>query len=278
MKHLSWRAAFPLVSFVVAACTTASPLESTSRVSSEAVSGSVAIGMPFDGTFDRFAIAGPPEHDRVAGGDWSADVYARPGTAIRVRSTASSAKVTSIGATCKGGDPKVGGYTVNVALLREDGSTAGTAHYLHVADPRVRAGQAIGDGEVLGVTHQFPRSACYDVTTSSGVHVHFEAKSAKGASCWAASSKADLAEGAPLARVGGGDARGPCTGATPAPTPFEPAPRPTGGPFPALHVKSRTSPDRFVTQCAGDGSQERVWLTTSRGPDPDSRWAEAKYP
>jgi len=278
-KHRTWwRAGLHLSLVVVVACT-AAPAEPTARVSSEAATGSVTIGMPFDGTFDRFGIAGPTDHHRVAGGDWSADVYAGPGTAIKVRSTAASAKVTSIGATCKGGDPALGGYTINVALLRGDGSTAGTAHYLHVADPRVKAGQAIGDGEVLGVTRQWPRSTCYDVTNANGVHVHFEAK---GSSCWAVASKTDLGEGAALARVGGGDALGRCVGATPPatppPPPFDPAPRPTGGPFPALHVKSRVMPDRFVSQCVGDGSQERVWLTTTRGPEPDSRWADAKYP
>ena len=41
---------------------------------------------PFVGTFDRFGIAGPyRNHHRVTGGDWAADLYASPGTAVQAR-------------------------------------------------------------------------------------------------------------------------------------------------------------------------------------------------
>jgi len=67
-------------------------------------------------------------------------------------------------------------------------------------------------------------------------------------------------------------------GNTPPPPPFEPAPRPTGGEFPALHVKGAVDTGEWITQCNEAADAERVWQTTSKGPDPETRWAEAKYP
>lgn len=67
-------------------------------------------------------------------------------------------------------------------------------------------------------------------------------------------------------------------GQMPPPPPFEPSARPTGGPFPALHVKTTLAGGQWITQCNEDASGERVWQSTDSGPDPETRWAEAKYP
>jgi hypothetical protein len=63
----------------------------------------------------------------------------------------------------------------------------------------------------------------------------------------------------------------------PAP-PFEPSERPKGGDFEALEVKAVIPPGHWITQCNESADGERVWQTTSSGPDPSARWAEAKYP
>jgi hypothetical protein len=60
--------------------------------------------------------------------------------------------------------------------------------------------------------------------------------------------------------------------------PFEPTPRPTGGAFEALHVNAPIGAGEWVTQCNESADGERVWQSTSGGPDPETRWAEAKYP
>lgn len=67
-------------------------------------------------------------------------------------------------------------------------------------------------------------------------------------------------------------------GQLPAPRPFEPTPRPSGGPFGALHVKTKLAAGQWVTQCNESADGERVWQTIDGGPDPETRWAEAKYP
>jgi hypothetical protein len=62
------------------------------------------------------------------------------------------------------------------------------------------------------------------------------------------------------------------------PPPFEPAPRPTGGPFPALHVKGPIPGGQWLTQCNESADGERVWQTDGQGPDIETRWAAAQYP
>lgn len=67
-------------------------------------------------------------------------------------------------------------------------------------------------------------------------------------------------------------------GQLPPPAPFEPSPRPSGGPFDPLHVKTKLPGGQWITQCNESGDGERVWQSTDGGPDPETRWAEAKYP
>lgn len=69
-----------------------------------------------------------------------------------------------------------------------------------------------------------------------------------------------------------------CGAPADAPPPFEPAERPMGGDFEALHVKSPIAEGLWITQCNEGRDGDRVWQTTSGGPDPDSRWARAMYP
>lgn len=67
-------------------------------------------------------------------------------------------------------------------------------------------------------------------------------------------------------------------GQTPPPPAFEPSPRPTGGDFEALHVKTSIGGGQWITQCNESADAERVWQTADGGPDPETKWAEAKYP
>jgi hypothetical protein len=63
-----------------------------------------------------------------------------------------------------------------------------------------------------------------------------------------------------------------------APIPYEEGPRPEGGPFEALEVRTPVMPDLWVTQCNGSADAERVWQTLPSGPSPDARWAAARWP
>lgn len=60
--------------------------------------------------------------------------------------------------------------------------------------------------------------------------------------------------------------------------PFEEGPRPVGGPFEALEIRAKILPDLYFTQCDERGDGERVWQSLSSGPNPDARWATARYP
>ncbi len=59
--------------------------------------------------------------------------------------------------------------------------------------------------------------------------------------------------------------------------PFEAAPRPDRGPFPALEVRQRIGSEAWITWCDEGGQTERVWQTAATGPHPDARWATALY-
>jgi hypothetical protein len=81
-----------------------------------------------------------------------------------------------------------------------------------------------------------------------------------------------------FARLGGFSMVWMDYGQTPPPPPFEPAPRPMGGGFEALHVRAPIGAGEWITQCNESADAERVWQSTGGGPDPETRWAEAKYP
>ena len=67
-------------------------------------------------------------------------------------------------------------------------------------------------------------------------------------------------------------------GQVPAAPPFEPSPKPAGGPFDALHVKGALPGGHWLTQCNESADGERVWQSDGTGPDSETRWATAKYP
>lgn len=81
-----------------------------------------------------------------------------------------------------------------------------------------------------------------------------------------------------FARLGGFSMVWMDYGQTPPPPPFEPTERPMGGDFEALHVKADIGAGEWITQCNESKDGERVWQTTNGGPDPETRWAESKYP
>jgi len=260
-------------------CSSHPPNEREATSGAAISSDGVEVGMPFAGSFDRFAIAGPDDnHHIIYGADWSADIYASSGTAVRFRANVRG-RISRLENTCREGGLNAGGLTASVDLLDAAGKKIGAAHYLHLANPRVKIGDSIESGTVLGETKQWASSTCYRVSNDNGTHVHFEAF---GTSCWVPSSQTDLAEGAPLARIGTSTPKRRCASATsskPEPPPFASSPRPTGGPFPALRIASPVAEaGTYVTQCSEDASGERVWTVSASGPERNQRWADARYP
>jgi hypothetical protein len=277
------RSSLALLLLLLVGCTLHRP-EETSSSSASAATSDVTVGMPFAGTFDRFGAASPAgskPHHIVYGADWSSDIYAAPGTPVRFHSNLRG-RVRRISVTCKSGVVADGGYTAEIDLLDAAGKKVGAANYAHLTKPRVDEGDGLEDGATLGDTSRWRFSTgCYEVSNDNGVHVHFEAA---GSSCWVPNSKTDLAEGAPLARIGGPKKQqcsggGGGGGAAPAPEPpFNPTPRPTGGPFQSLRIASVVTAGTYITQCSEDASGERVWAVSASGPERNERWADAQYP
>ena len=59
-------------------------------------------------------------------------------------------------------------------------------HYQHLDKVTVKPGDAVSNGTVLGVTHMWGKSACWQVVNEAGVHTHFELGSTSGKSCYVA--------------------------------------------------------------------------------------------
>lgn len=198
-----------------AACASSSEERAASTSSSATVRGAI-VGMPFDGYLNRFAgtadDTSPRIHHRVVGGNWATDLYAPAGTLVWYREqTGAVARVAAMTSACAAAGPTLGGWQIQVDVSSSSGAYLGSVFYLHVGAPRVSVGQIIGDATVLGETVKWSPSACYAVNTDSGVHVHFEVRSGLGGSCWAYES-GFLGGYTGIARIGAGDATGPCGG------------------------------------------------------------------
>jgi hypothetical protein len=162
-----------------------------------------------DGYWDRFGIAGPGVHHRVACappqirwyeyntgcvsgwgyGDWSLDFYGYDEQPVtwHARSewdpAAITAQVWAISPTCAVGGGSRGGWTVYVDVYYW-GAWEGWMSYGHLNWPQVYPGQIIYTGATLGYLNQWPRSSCYDVSNPAGVHTHIEAYNSSLYSCY----------------------------------------------------------------------------------------------
>jgi hypothetical protein len=132
--------------------------------------------MPFIG---RWAANGtyPGSHDNYSA-DWGTDLYAVPGTDVRVNvgySTSGYALSISQVTTNNCG----AGKRVRVSVTF-GGNEIGWVQYEHL-DTSVSTSTPISNGAVLGKTKKWPYSAgCYEVNTDQGVHTHVGMKNSQG--------------------------------------------------------------------------------------------------
>lgn len=157
----------------------------------------VWLGAPFTGQYG--GTSGRPDtrpgHHPVYVGQWSADLYAPKGTNVRLYvapkdnslNSKITAKVLSVSEASCGASK--GGYAVKVGIFHS-GTQIGWVYYGHLSSVAVSANQTINRWDTkLGVVGWFTRSSCWDVRTSEGAHVHYEAMNVRGTSCYRAVSK-----------------------------------------------------------------------------------------
>lgn len=183
----------------------------------------VSIGMPFAGYWNRYGFAPPathPVYHSWTGAQWSTDLYAAPGTAVKFYVSSSATvkgKVKAVTAvpncTWNGSAVDAGKY---VAIDVMAGTKRlGSVVYVHLDAVGVTVGQEITSGTSVGSLKLWSQSTCYNVTGSSGVHTHFEAGSAITGqySCWQNyAAGTSLAAGAVIGKVGttGRTTKGAC--------------------------------------------------------------------
>lgn len=170
-----------LASVLLAPFVTATPADATSA--------EVRIGMPFSGNFANSALqaTAPSSHTVYFSGDnWSTDLYAPEGTAVKVSAIAYTSPPTfkveaaALLNPCENKSP--GNY---VKLGVYVGSTRiGQLIYEHLKNLAVKKGELISSGTTLGATHQWAKSSCYQVSSPSGIHTHFEMGSSTGTACY----------------------------------------------------------------------------------------------
>jgi hypothetical protein len=158
-----------------------------------AASDLATIGMPFDGKwawnvpasgnwYDNVNDSHPATHENYAA-DWATDLYAAPGTNVRVwvlyATSAYTLKITSVSDTSCGA-----GKRVRVGVFF-GGQERGWVQYDHL-NTAVTMGSNVSNGASLGTTSNWGLKSCYQVSSDSGVHVHASMKnSGSGYSCWA---------------------------------------------------------------------------------------------
>ncbi len=131
------------------------------------------VGMPFPGKYGKES---PSTHH--SSGDWSIDLYAIPGTAVRVKVVNSASVplkmvVNNVRTTCG-----TAGRSVRIDLYRNN-VKLGWIDYGHLANvpTTVKAGATVAQNQQIGVTHKWASQAdnCWVVSSNSGVHTHFTA-------------------------------------------------------------------------------------------------------
>lgn len=211
------------------------------------------IGSPLPGEVTSV----PGSHHIVVGGDWSMDVGADPGTAVRPRFTDVTDNlelhITRVFESCSTGN---GGAAATVSVT-VGGTEVGVVHYLHLTNLKP-AGTSIDNGERIGdVAGGLPN----DPDCWTGPHVHVEPYNNTSWSCFVPRARREpVASGDALGVIGGEHADGvnqscpqgatdPGNGDDPEP---EPDPDPTGedgelirGPSGKVHVMAGGAPLHF---------------------------------
>lgn len=184
----------------------------SSYAAADSVNTPIWVGAPFQGSWPgsaRWAGSLPQSHTpvyTVAGfgytHDWAMDYYAPAGTPVRVYAAPKdgaiggrvTARVLKVGAACRTGNLNAGGYQVQVGLY--DGAIrVGTVTYAHVnpdfngngrtdaADVNYRGGISRWGG-YIGKVGAYARNSCWDVSNTTGHHLHMEFANVKNYSCY----------------------------------------------------------------------------------------------
>ena len=212
------------------------------------------IGMPFTGNFAN-SLSDPATHPvYFSGGQWSTDLYAPEGTNVAINMVAASGpiviKVEAAGPlnSCNGVSP--GAYAkLGISV---SGTRIGQVLYEHLSGLQVSTGQTIPNGTVLGKTHWWPYSSCYQVSTAAGIHTHIEVGSSSGTACYVGRPLGTrLTSTDTIGAVGGGYTTKRCP-----------------SPLPALAPTSQTFADGTFVRASDTGRVYRIaggaplWLST----------------
>lgn len=180
--------------------------------SADSVSTPIWVGAPYQGQWPggtRPASSLPQNHAPVytVSGytykhDWAIDYYAVAGTPVRVYAAPKdgslgsrvTARVLLVRAACATGVIGYGGYQVQVGFY--DGTVrVGSVTYAHVnpdfngdgvtnsTDVNFRGGISRWGG-YIGKVGAYTRNSCWDVSGSSGHHLHMEFANVKNYSCY----------------------------------------------------------------------------------------------
>lgn len=146
----------------------------------------IFVGMPFAGVWNKYSQANPgshPVYDSLGYADWSTDLFAAPGTAVRPRiyppvtSATYDTRVMNTWTGCAGRGVRLGVY--------KDGSLVGTVSFAHLAEmPSFSAGQKVTNSTVLGKLKRWPKCSAWQVTSDAGVHTHIEVGTKSGKACY----------------------------------------------------------------------------------------------
>lgn len=180
--------------------------------SADSASTPIWVGAPFQGQWPgnaRSVGSLPQSHAPVytVSGysykhDWAIDYYAVAGTPVRVyaapKNSALNNRVTArvllVRAACASGVIGYGGYQVQVGLF-DGAARVGSVTYAHVnpdfngdgqttaADVNYRGGISRWGG-YIGKVGAYTRNSCWDVSRSSGHHLHMEFANVKNYSCY----------------------------------------------------------------------------------------------
>lgn len=118
----------------------------------------------------------------LGGDDWSTDIGANGGVAVRARFANATGrlnlKVEAVFESCRA--PNRGGQAVRLEV-KVDGSRLGTVSYLHLSGVPVRPGQTISNGTKIGVlASSLPRNeSCW-----TGSHVHMGVRNDRSYACF----------------------------------------------------------------------------------------------
>ena len=157
-------------------------------------------------------IDSAPAYHATYGKDWATDLYAPEGTALHLRLSGATGRVTTRYSVTDGGCGA--GKRVRV-YISVDSHPLGYVQYEHLNINNTHFSDGISNNEFLGRTHQWPKSSCYQVSSPAGVHTHVGFYQNNRYSCWSDYGKVGTTvhDSDPLGVLGSNNltARGACT-------------------------------------------------------------------